>query len=93
MPRDGAGATHDRDRRLLTVRFNWHQPTVTIAVNAPEETAMTAIVTVGWCQLKRTVNSRRSRSWVAPAPSRGMRRETGMSHSLTFSDATGSSQL
>jgi hypothetical protein len=33
MPREGAGATVDPKRNTLTVRFSWHQPTVTLRVN------------------------------------------------------------
>ena len=38
LPREGAGATIDSDTRQMTLRFNWHQPTVTIAVNEQEPT-------------------------------------------------------
>ena len=38
LPREGAGATVDKN--TMTVRFNWHQPTVNVQVNEPEETSM-----------------------------------------------------
>ena len=40
MPREGAGATVDSDERRMTVRFNWHQPSVSVAINKPQESAM-----------------------------------------------------
>jgi len=40
MPRDGAGATVDDDANILSVRFSWHQPTVTLQINKAKEAAM-----------------------------------------------------
>ena len=41
MPRGGAGATVDKKTNTLNVRFSWHQPTVTVQINEPEEMTMT----------------------------------------------------
>lgn len=39
LPESGAGATADEDARTLTIRFNWHQPRVTLRVNPASEDA------------------------------------------------------
>ena len=40
LPRRGAGAGFDPDTRTFRLRFNWHQPTVELQINEPEEPAM-----------------------------------------------------
>ena len=41
LPRTGAGAAIDERTQQLTVRFNWHRPSVELRVNAPEAPVVT----------------------------------------------------
>jgi len=41
LPRSGAGVAVDEKAHMLTVRFDWHRPTVIVQINELEEPAMT----------------------------------------------------